>query len=448
MNTDATLDTARELAADPAELLVRLLRFDTRNPPGDERALMDFLTGLLRASGLEVRTVAADPERPNLIVRLPGTGEAPPLLLHAHVDVVGVEDQTWTHDPFSGVVEGGMVWGRGALDMKGGVAMLVAAVLRAAQEGIRPRGDVILALMADEEVKSDLGARFLVEQHPELFAGVRYAIGEFGGFTQTVAGRSFAMIQVSEKRRVTVRMSAHGPGGHGSLGTPNAALLQLSKAIVRLERRGLPIQIDPVTERMVAGIAAELPRAQAAALSGLLRPPATRTILRALGAAGRSLAPLLADTAVPTVARAGSASNVVPSTASVVLDGRILPGSTTDGFLAALRKVSGLRDLEVLEEDPPVGPVDWGLYAQLAGLLRVADPASTPVPMLLAGVTDGRYFSRLGIQHYGFLPMPLPADLHLPSLIHAADERVPAAAIAFGTTVVTDLLRQYGSAPA
>ena len=184
----------------PAELLQELIRFDTTNPPGNEAACVDYVRGLLEEAGIETETYAADRARPNLVARLRGEDSSSPLLLQGHVDVVTTANQQWTHPPFEGRLVDGWVWGRGALDMKGAVAMMVAAVLRAKHERARLPRDVVLVVLSDEEGGGDLGARFLVERHPELFTGMRYALGEFGGFTLGLGGRRFYPIQVAEKQ--------------------------------------------------------------------------------------------------------------------------------------------------------------------------------------------------------------------------------------------------------
>ena len=183
----------------PAELLQNLIRFNTTNPPGNETACVEYIAGLCHSLGIETRTYAKDPERPNLVARIKGEGRAAPLLLYGHVDVVSTANQDWQHPPFSGDIADGMIWGRGALDMKGGVAMMTAAFLRAEAEGLALPGDVILCILSDEEAGGEYGAAYLVEGHPELFAGVKYAIGEFGGFPIYIGGKKFFAVQVSEK---------------------------------------------------------------------------------------------------------------------------------------------------------------------------------------------------------------------------------------------------------
>ena len=192
------------LARQPAELLQRLIRFDTTNPPGNEADCIAFVQSLLAEAGITSTLLTRTPGRPNLIARLPGRGEAPPLLMQGHVDVVTTAQQQWQHPPFAGEERDGLIWGRGALDMKGGVAMMVAAMLRARFEESPLPGDVLLCLVSDEEAGGNDGARFLVEEHADLFTGVRYAIGEFGGFTLHLAGRRFYPVMVAEKQSCVV----------------------------------------------------------------------------------------------------------------------------------------------------------------------------------------------------------------------------------------------------
>jgi acetylornithine deacetylase/succinyl-diaminopimelate desuccinylase-like protein len=431
----------------PLELLQALLRFDTTNPPGHERACLEWVRGLLEAEGVEVRMLGAA-ERPNLVARLAGRGTAAPLLLQGHVDVVPAVGD-WTHPPFAGEVADGYVWGRGALDMKGGVAMMIAAFLRAvvrAREGEPPPGDVILCLLSDEEDGSAEGAEWLVAAHPELFAGVRYSLGEFGGFTLTVAGRRFAPIMVAEKQILWARTTLRGPAGHGSMPIRGGAMGQLGRLLSRLDRRRLPVHVTPVARSMVEAIAAELPRAQALPLRGLLSPPLTDRVLDLLGDRARFFDPVLHNTISPTGVRGGGTINVIPHELTVDLDCRLLPGFTPDDLVRELRALTGLDDLEleIVRHDPVTAEPDLGLYETLAGVLRELDPGTVPIPMLLPAITDGRFFSRLGIQTYGYLPMQLPEEMAFMSLIHAPDERLPLGAVEHGTEALDRVLRRFG----
>lgn len=430
----------------PLELLRQLLRFDTTNPPGNERECVEFVQGLLEDAGLETTIVAKDPERPNLVARLPGRGTAPPLLWQGHVDVVPTTGQQWKHDPFGAVVEDGMLHGRGTLDMKAGVAMMVHAIIRCAREGVQPGGDVVLAVLADEEAGGDLGALHLVRERPDLLEGIKYALGEFGGFTMDIAGRRFAPIQVTEKQVCWLRATVRGPGGHGSLPMHGGTAARLAQLLRTLDRKRLPVHVTPVAERMIGALADGLPAPLALLLRRLLDPRTTDHVLRLLGDRGAFFDPLLHNTVNATIIEAGDKVNVIPSVATVALDGRALPGQSPDGMLAEVRALLGDDvELEVVRSEPGPPEPDLGLFDLLAGVIRDADPSATPIPLLLAAITDARHFGRLGIQGYGFTPMQLPADLNFTELIHAADERIPVDAVAFGANAYFEVARRYGA---
>ena len=430
----------------PAALLQELIRFDTTNPPGNEGPCIAFVEGLLREAGLATTILAKDPARPNLLARLPGAGDAPPLLLYGHVDVVTTAGQTWRYPPFEGREADGYVWGRGALDMKGGVAMMLAAVLRARAEGLTPPGDVLLAILSDEEDGGDYGARYLVEEHADRFAGVRYALGEFGGFSLHIGGRRFYPIQVAEKQVCSLRLTVRGPGGHGSLPMRGGAMAQLARLLTRLDRRRLPVHVTPVARRFLETLAAASGQPTRLLLRQLLNPRLTDRVLDLLGERGKVFDPLLHHTVNATIVRGGEKINVCPSEVSVELDGRLLPGYGPDDLIAELRAiVGGGVEIEVIRHDPGPPEPDLGLFDTLAGVLREADPEGIAVPLLLAGVTDGRFFARLGIQTYGFLPMRLPADFNFSASIHAADERIPVEAVAFGAEAIYRALQRFGT---
>jgi acetylornithine deacetylase/succinyl-diaminopimelate desuccinylase-like protein len=429
----------------PAEILQRLIRFDTTNPPGNERDCVKYIAGLLDSVGLETAEYAALEERPNLVARLPGRGNAPPLMMYGHADVVTAAHQAWTHPPFAGRIVDGYVWGRGALDMKGSVAMMIASVLCAAARGVAPAGDVLLAVLADEEAGGIRGARYLVEEHPEVFAGVRYAIGEFGGFPVRVGGETFYLIQVGEKQPCWLEAKITGPAGHGARPTRDGAMADLGRLLLRLNRLRLPIHITPIVRKMIESMAAALPPMKGFVLRRLLNPLWTDRILARLGETGRNLEPLFRNTVNATLVRGGDKPNVIPSEIAVGLDARLLPGFTLDDLLDELRPILG-KEIEVnvgLYDRGSTDP-DFGLLDLLDELLRRADPGAIPVPYLLPGSSDARFFSRLGIQTYGFTPMNLPEGFNFFETIHAADERIPIAAVEFGTDVLFRLIERYG----
>jgi acetylornithine deacetylase/succinyl-diaminopimelate desuccinylase-like protein len=443
----ATAATDAGIHTRPAELLRNLIRFDTTNPPGNERACVSYIQGLIAAAGIESVIRARDPERPNLIARLPGRGAAPPLLLQGHVDVVSTAGQKWSHPPFEAVEADGYIWGRGAVDMKGGVAMMLSALLRARTEGLEPPGDVIFCALADEEGMSGYGAEWLVREHVELFEGVRFAIGEFGGFTSHVGGRRLYPIQVAEKQVCTVRMTVHGQPGHGSMPVRGGAMARMAHALQRLDRERLPVHVTRVARDMIEAMAGALPRPQGAAMRLLLRPRVTNLLLDRIGDRARMLDPLLHNTVSPTVLQSDDKFNVIPGEVTAVLDGRLLPGFSPDDLLAELRALLGNDlDLEVMHFDASPAEPDMGLFPTLAGILERADPGSTATPLLMPGVSDGRFFARLGIQTYGFLPLKLPAGFDFWSGVHGADERVPADAVEFGANAVHEALARFGEA--
>jgi acetylornithine deacetylase/succinyl-diaminopimelate desuccinylase-like protein len=429
----------------PIELLQRLIRFDTTNPPGNEAECIAYASDLLNEAGISTSIHACDPHRPNLVARLPGRGSAPPLLLYGHVDVVTTADQTWRYPPFEGRLVDGYVWGRGALDMKGGVAMQLSACLRAKAENLSLPGDVILTLVSDEEAGSDYGAKFLVEKHPDLFDGVRYALSEFGGFSLSFAGQCFYPIMVAEKQICWMKATFHGQGGHASMPVQGGAMAAMARVLLQLDRRSLPVHVTPAARLMFEGILQHLSGPTRLVLSQLLNPALTDRILALLGERSQVLAPLLHNTVSPTILHASDKINVIPGQVILELDGRLLPGYTPADMLAELsRLLGGDLEIEVLRYDPGPAEPDMGLFDRLAESLRQADPQAIAIPMLGSGVTDARFFSRLGIQTYGFTPMNLSEDYAFTSIVHAADERIPAEAMEFGTQAIYQALQRFG----
>ncbi len=431
------------------ELLRTLIRFDTTNPPGNERACLEHVAQLLTNAGVAVEWYALDENRPNLTARIPGRGRAPTILLYGHVDVVPAREPGWPHPPFEAHVEEGWVWGRGALDMKGGVAMMLSAFLELAAEETPPPGDVVLLLLSDEEGDGTFGARFLVREHPELFRGIRYAVGEFGGFSFHVEGRRFYPIMVAEKQICCLRLSIRGASGHGSMPVRNGAMAKLGRVLQRLDRLRLPVRFDGVSERFLRGMSDDLPVLQRLLLHALLQRPLTDPVLRLMGPRGALFEPMLRDTVAATMIDGDQSHNVIPGEVGLHLDARLLPGRQPADLVDELTPELG-DDIAIevtrFEEFP--GDPDLGLFDLLADVLREADPAGKPLPFLLPGSTDGRFLRRLGIQTYGFLPMKLPADFNFSATIHSVGERIPVEALEFGTRSLSRLLHRLGEASA
>jgi acetylornithine deacetylase/succinyl-diaminopimelate desuccinylase-like protein len=429
---------------DVVELLRDLIRFDTTNPPGNEGECIAYVQRLLADADVESRIVAKDETRPNLVARVEGAGEAPPLLLYGHVDVVTTAGQDWTHPPFAGEQVDGWIWGRGALDMKGGVAMLVDAFLRAARGEIRPRGDLILLVLSDEEHGGDFGAKFIAEEHADLLEGVRHALGEFGAARMPVSGRRFYPIQVAEKQICWLRGVVRGPGGHGALGVKGSASAKLGRILQKLDSGRLPLHVTPVARMWIEAMADALPRRQALVLRSLLNPVTAELTLRAPVGQLRTLERVLRNTVSPTIIRGGSKINVIPSEIEIELDGRALPGFGPDDMIREVNALVGKDlELELVRHDATPPHSDLTVLPLLSDVLRELDPTGIPTPMLQAGVTDGRFLAKIGIQTYGFLPLNLPDDFEYLKGIHAADERVPADAVRFGAEAIGRAIERY-----
>jgi len=429
-----------------AELTQDLIRYDTTNPPGNEAACVHHVERLLSGAGLDTVLDGISPERPNLVARLAGRGQAPPLLLQGHADVVTTTGQTWTHPPFAGDLLDGRVWGRGAIDMKGGIAMMALAALRFVAEGRRPPGDVVIAVPADEEAGGFQGAGWLVANRAELFAGVRHALGEGGGMAWYVDGRRFYPLMVSEKRVCVTRATFRGRGGHGSRPLRGGVMAKLGRALVSLDSHRMPVHLGTTTRLMVEGLRDGLEEGEVREQVSLLLDPALcDPALDRLGDTGWLLDPLLHNTVNATMVRGGLKFNVIPTEIELDLDCRLLPGQTTEGWLAELRAVLGDdAELAIVGEvkmmpEPKLG----AFFETLCDTLRVADPGCTPIPHLMSGGTDARNFALLGIQTYGFLPHNFPEGTSYERTMHDADEQVPVSALEFGTAAIHEAIDRY-----
>lgn len=428
----------------PVELLQKLITFDTTNPPGNEVDCIKYIEKLLKQAGIPTTILAKDPKRPNLVARLKGQGSAPPLLLYGHVDVVTTANQDWQHPPFEGKIADGFVWGRGALDMKGGVAMMVSAFIKAKIKGIYLPGDVVLCIVCDEENQGNYGARFLVEEHACHFKDVRYALGEFGGFTFYVGGKKFYLIQVAEKQSCSIKAEIHGPGGHGAMVMRGGTMAKLAKLLDRLDKHYLPVHITPAVHMMFSALAGELPFPKGYFMRQLLKPRFTDFILNKLGEAGRAFAPLFHNTANATMVHGGDKINVIPGLVEVMMDVRLLPGFGPEDIKKELRALCD-EDIvyEVMSYRPGPGNPDMGLFSTLSEILKEADPEGVSVPLMLSAITDARSFAKLGIQTYGFTPMQIPEDMNFLRLLHGANERIPLDSLDFGSEALFQALQRF-----
>ena len=322
--------------------------------------------------------------------------------------------------------------------------MLILALLRAAASVDPLAGDVILALTSDEQRGSELGAKVLVEDHADLFAGVRHAISEFGGSIQWIRGRPFCPIQVAEKRTCALRATIREPIGQPAIVGHTTALANLGRLLTVLGQRRLPVHITPVVREMLLTIARGLPRHERLAFRALLMPLVTDRLLPVLGQDGRSLDPLFRNEATPTFIRGPETSDAMQTEAAVEIAGSLVPEHTPADLIRELEALApGVATYEIMEEGP-TGPatVDMTLFPMLSSIIRQRELVAVPYPLLLSGHTDARYFARLGIQTYGFLPLQLPKGFPR-GLIHASDERVPADGVRFGAECVYEAILRY-----
>jgi acetylornithine deacetylase/succinyl-diaminopimelate desuccinylase-like protein len=426
------------------ELLRELLRFDTSNPPGAERACLEFLQAKLDRAGISTWMLSCDRERPNLLARIPGRDEAPPLLLYGHVDVVPAGPAAWTHPPFAAEIADGAIWGRGALDMKGGVALIASAAVRLAEDPTPPPGDVLIALTSDEEAGSRPGMRFLVEEHRQEWDDVRHAFSEVGGMTLWVGEKRLTPVQIAEKQRCVVRATVTGRGGHAAAVVQETAAGELGRLLDALDSRLLPFRLTEVAKIVLEGVAEQLGGERGAALHRIAAGGDPAAELPGLGELGEVLAPLLRDTAIPTAVGGWVATNVIPTELYADLDVRILPGGSPEEVVASLEELVPVpARWEVTHREPAVeGDLDLSQLDLLREVAAEHEPGAPVVPWMLPGYTDARYLSSLGIQTYGFLPLRLPPTITV-GLMHAPDERVPVESVEPGVECLVSAVRRY-----
>jgi acetylornithine deacetylase/succinyl-diaminopimelate desuccinylase-like protein len=435
------------LTQEAVQHLQALLRIDTTNPPGNELAAVEYLAGVLRAERLDPIVLEATPQRGNVIARLKGDGSLPPLLLYSHVDVVPAEPEHWTHPPFGGDVADGCVWGRGALDMKGITVMQLMTLLLLKRTGTALHRDVILAATADEEIDSDVGAEWLVKQHPDLVRA-EYGLSEMGGQTMHVEGKRFYPVQTAEKGTCWLRLRATGKPGHGSVPHADNAIVHLARAIDRLVRP-LPLHLTPTATSYVQRLAHAIGGPTGLLLSASLNPLLHEAALKAMPdrTFADSLHALLHNTLSPNQLNAGYKVNVIPSEAEATLDGRMLPGFETESFLAEVRSRLGEGfNLSIIHTSPPLEvSADTPLFKSIEQHLTRSDPGAIVVPYMLTGATDAKLFAQLGTQCYGFAPMRLRPDEAYDGLIHGHDERISIGALGFGVRVLFETVLDFCS---
>lgn len=428
-----------------------LLRIDTTNPPGNERAACDYLAGVLTKEGIEHHIFEREPGRASLVARVRGNGKKAPLLLNGHLDVVPADPDFWTHPPFEAVEADGCIWGRGAIDMKNMVTMGLMSLLLAKRTGLALERDLIFAAVADEEAGSHEGALYLVEEHPEEVRA-EYVLNEVGGHTLYMGDSRFYPIQVSEKGICWFEMTVEGEPGHGSMPRPDNSVVRLARALERLGTTRLPQEVTPVVETFLRTIASGAPFPRNKIMPLLLSPTLAGTLLDILQKQNLEQAigidAMLRNTASPTMLEAGNKVNVIPSSAKARVDGRILPGQTIEQYLAQVQRVIG-PDVKINVIDHHDGVVfsdKTPLYDTIVRVLSERDPQGTAVPYMIPGFTDSFAYARLGAVCYGFSPVRLGPELNFTRMYHGHDERIPVDGFTWGLRTLWEVVRDFAAA--
>ncbi len=428
------LDATARIARD-------LIRFDTTNYGGGrsngETDAAEYISAHLTALGLSPELFESEPGRVSVVARVEGSDPSKPaLVVHGHTDVVPAQPDNWSVDPFGGVIKDGMLWGRGAVDMKNMDAMMLTALGDVLGAGKQPARDLVIAFFADEEAGGVLGSGYLVKNHPELFAGATEAISEVGGYSITLNGTRAYLLQTGEKALVWVKLIARGTASHGSHVMRDNAVTKLAEAVAVVGRHEWPVRLTETTSELLG----ELAR--------ILEVDPQRVgpdeIALATGTTSRFIQASLRTTTNPTALTAGYKHNVIPDTAEALVDIRTLPGEE-DAVLARLAELVG-PDIEIVVLHRDIGletAFSGPLVEAMTAALGAHDPGAPVLPYLLSGGTDNKALSRLGIKGYGFAPLKLPPELDFPAMFHGVDERVPLDALVFGRRVLGDLLLDY-----
>lgn len=432
-------------APETTRLLQDLLRIDTTNPPGNESPCIDFIARTLAAEGIESTVIESAPGRGNLVARLKGDGTLPPILIFGHVDVVPAEADKWQRPPFSGDLQDGIIWGRGATDMKHMVAMEMMTLMQLKRDGVGLKRDVIFMANADEETGGVMGAGFMVQNHPDLIRA-EYALTEGGASSIELEGRSFFVCSTGEKGSARFTLRGSGRPGHASQPHLDNAILPLAIALQRIIQTPLPLHITQTTRAQIEALASGVSAGTAEMLRALLDPKTHSDALAELPLAEpvkRRLNASFRNTATPTILQAGSKINVIPAEAIAQVDCRVLPGTTPESIAAEVRAVVGDRvDVEFGrfnqgQEADPASP----LLETIKRCVAARVPGSIVVPGLIAGGTDARHVNKLGIKTYGFIPARYEGP-NMTGLAHAHDERISVANLMFGAQLIYDVVRE------
>jgi len=415
--------------------MIRIPSVNHGEGKGDEKAMAEYVASKLAEVGIKSELIETAPNRVNVVAKVEGADQSRPgLVLHGHIDVVPANAADWSVDPFSGVIKDGFIWGRGAVDMKDMNAMILATVRMWQRIGYKPPRNILLAFFADEEAGGDYGSRWLVKHRPEVFAGYSEAVSEVGGFSVTITGEHrLYLIEAAQKGIQWMKLTAKGTAGHGSFINQNNAVTKVADAVARIGNYEWP-QLETKTSNIFFRKIAEL-------TGDKYDPKNVKPLLHHLGDAVKMLGATISNTANPTMLEAGYKVNVIPQSASAMVDGRFLPGHENQ-LQETIKKLAGDEiEIEVLTRDIALevefaGPLVKAMCDAISG----EDSAGIPVPYLMSGGTDNKALHDLGIVGYGFSPLKLPKDLDFFALFHGVDERVPIEGLKFGVRVLYEFL--------
>ena len=434
MNTIRPEDEVAGICAD-------LIRFDTSNfadneGPG-ERAIAEHTAALISEAGLSAELYESSPGRANVVTRIEGSDSSlPALVVHGHLDVVPAQAADWSVDPFGGEERDGLIWGRGAVDMKDMDAMILSVMRSMGREKRKPKRDMVFAFFADEEAGGTYGARWSVDNRPDLFEGATEAISEVGGFSTEINGKRAYLLQTAEKGLAWLRLTAHGRAGHGSHINTDNAVTRLARAVTRIGDHRWPIEYTDTTRAFLEGVSE---------LTGIEFDESNPDVLLdQLGTVSRFVGATLQNTSNPTFLNGGYKANVIPGTAEAMIDVRTLPGQH-EHVLEVVRELAGEGvEISTIHNDVSLEtPFAGNLIDAMIDSLHAEDPGSTVLPYTLSGGTDNKSLSRLGITGYGFAPLQLPPELDFTGMFHGVDERVPVDSLKFGARVLDRLLSTY-----
>jgi len=432
---NAAIPTLEEEVVSICQDLIRIPSVNFGEGRGSEKAVAEYIVASLAEVGISSTIYESAPGRCNVIANIPGTdSKRPGLVVHGHIDTVPANADDWSVDPFAAEIRDGAIWGRGAVDMKNVDAMILSIIRKWARTGYKPPRNIVLAFFADEEAGMTFGSRWMAAQHPEVFAGCSEAISEVGGFSVTVGdGKRLYFVEAAQKGIHWMKLTANGRAGHGSMMNDENALTALTDAVSKIGKFDWPQRYTKTVKVLFEKIAQ--------ATGKPYDEKDLRPLLKEIGPTARMIGATLQNTANPTMLEAGYKANVIPGSASAVIDGRFLPGYEKE-LNETIRSIIGPDIvIETISRDIAL-EVDFegDLVDAMCNAITRHDPEGIPVPYLMSGGTDNKALSELGIIGYGFSPLMLPADLDFMALFHGVDERVPISGLEFGVRVLADFL--------